>query len=467
WNDVGFRNPDIKSPNIDKLAREGVILDQSYVQPICTPRFISLFFKHVQNYPLKARSHGVILPQQAACAPLNFTYLPQQLKQLGYATHIVGKWHLGMCKWECTPTYRGFDTFYGFYNGAEDYYNHTISSELFYAHVNGIDFRNNKDPIRSNDTYSTYLYTLRANQVITQHDQTKPLFLYLPFQSVHQPIQVPKVYEDMYKNIENKGRRQFSGMVTAMDDAIGNVINTLKKTGMYNETLIIFTSDVSAKHYHNSLKLNGGWPKYFGNNYPLRGSKTTIYEGGTRAAAFIHGTMLKKTGYTYSGMMHAVDWMPTIVSAAGGTPVPGIDGLNQWPSLLNGSESKRSEFIYNLDDLPPPFCVGHAAIRSGDYKLIQGFPGPYPGWYKPPQYDGEDVVEDKRFNRTYGDYQLFNLKDDPNEHEDLSLKKGDILKQLLAKMNKYREDMVAANFPNLDPKSSPTNYNGFWSPGWC
>ncbi|KAJ8314188.1 hypothetical protein KUTeg_008749 [Tegillarca granosa] len=300
-----------------------------------------------------------------------------------------------------------------------------------------------------------YLYTLRANQVITQHDQTKPLFLYLPFQSVHQPIQVPKVYEDMYKNIENKGRRQFSGMVTAMDDAIGNVINTLKKTGMYNETLIIFTSD------------NGGWPKYFGNNYPLRGSKTTIYEGGTRAATFIHGTMLKKTGYTYSGMMHAVDWMPTIVSAAGGTPVPGIDGLNQWPSLLNGSESKRSEFIYNLDDLPPPFCVGHAAIRSGDYKLIQGFPGPYPGWYKPPQYDGEDVVEDKRFNRTYGDYQLFNLKDDPNEHEDLSLKKGEILKQLLAKMNKYREDMVAANFPNLDPKSSPTNYNGFWSPGWC
>ncbi|KAJ8314189.1 hypothetical protein KUTeg_008750 [Tegillarca granosa] len=100
WNDVGFRNPDIKSPNIDKLAREGVILDQSY--------------------------HGVILPQQAACAPLNFTYLPQQLKQLGYATHIVGKWHLGMCKWECTPTYRGFDTFYGFYNGAEDYYNHTV-----------------------------------------------------------------------------------------------------------------------------------------------------------------------------------------------------------------------------------------------------------------------------------------------------------------------------------------------------
>ncbi|KAJ8314187.1 hypothetical protein KUTeg_008748 [Tegillarca granosa] len=321
WNDVGFRNPDIKSPNIDKLAREGVILDQAYVQPVCSPSR-NAFMSGM--YPFKS---GL------------------QLKQLGYATHMIGKWHLGMCKWECTPTYRGFDTFYGYYNGAEDYYNYT------------------------------YLYTLRAEQLIIQHDKSKPFFF---------------KKKKRKKNIHV----YILGMVTAMDDAIGDIINILKQTGMYNETLIVFTAD------------NGGWPQFFGNNYPLRGSKLTVYEGGTRASAFIHGTMLKKTGYTY---------------------IPGIDGVNQWPSLLNGSESKRTEFIYNLDDKLLPLN-GHAAIRSGNYKLIQ---------------------------------------DDPNEHEDLSLKEREILKQLLAKMDKYKEDMVPANFTKNDPNSLPSNYNGFWSPGWC
>lgn len=478
WNDVGFRNPDIISPNIDRLAKEGVILNQSYVQPVCTPSR-NAFMSGI--YPFKAGlQHGAIMPQQPVCAPLNRTYLPQKLKEIGYTTHMIGKWHLGMCNWKCTPTYRGFDSFFGFYNGQEDYYNYTI--------LGGNDFRYNKEPIKPEQMYSTYLYARRAQQLIDEHDKDKPLFLYMAFQSVHAPIQVPKVYEDMYKNIKNQGRRQFSGMVTAMDDAIGKIITALKQKGIYDDTLIIFTAD------------NGGWPTFYGNNYPLRGSKITVYEGGTRASAFVHGSMLKNRGYTYDGLIHAVDWMPTMISAAGGSPVTDIDGVDQWPAIVQGSQSKRNEFIYNLDNMFPA-VNGHAAIRSGDYKLIDGFPGPYPFWYKPQQYEKDEPIQRCHLskqqhhlknhkykdhvyepyeyqkheneeiigmcNETFGFYQLFNLKDDPNEYYNLAFREPHKVMELKNKLDIYKKSMVPANFPKNDPNSKPEYFDGYWSPGWC
>ncbi|XP_069103674.1 arylsulfatase B-like isoform X2 [Argopecten irradians] len=449
WNDVGFHNPDMITPNIDNLAYEGVILNQSYVQPVCTPSR-NAFMSGV--YPFKAGlQHLVIAPPQATCAPTNRTFLSQYLKNLGYATHALGKWHLGLCKWECTPTYRGFDSFYGFYNGKETYYNRTI--------LGGMDFRDNKDPVLPDvSQYSTYIYAKRAKEIIEKHDKNEPLFMYFPFQSVHAPIEVPVSYENMYSEIKNEGRRKYSGMVTAMDDLVGNVTAALKDTGMYDDTLFVFTAD------------NGGWIPYHGNNYPLRGGKTTVYEGGTRAAAFITGAGLVKKGYTYNGMMHAVDWMPTILSAAGGKPVDtDLDGIDQWESLRTGAPSKRTEFIYNLDDENPPAC-GHAAIRVGDYKLIEGYPGPDQGWYKPETVSGEkpDTGSSIQIQQTnvFG-RQLFNLKDDPNEHKDLSLTHRDIADQLSKRMAEYHAQMVPANYPAATIASDPDNYNGFWSPGWC
>ncbi|OWF52332.1 arylsulfatase B-like [Mizuhopecten yessoensis] len=457
WNDVGFRNPDMITPNIDKLAYEGVILNQSYVQPVCTPSR-NAFMTGV--YPFKAGlQHGALLPQQAVCSPFNKPFLPQYLKKLGYETHAIGKWHLGFCKWECTPTYRGFDSFYGFYQGQEQYYNRTVAG--------GKDFRDDKQPIMPDTTkYSTYVYADRARKVISQHDKSKPFYLYFPFQSVHEPIEVPVSYENMYSNIKNEGRRKYSGMVTAMDDLVGNVTAALKENGMYDETLFVFTAD------------NGGWPLFHGNNYPLRGGKITIYEGGTRATAFISGKGLEKTGYTYNGMMHAVDWMPTILSAAGGTPEKDIDGLDQWESLRTGAPSKRTEFIYNLDDMNPPL-QGHAAIRVGDYKLIEGYPGLYPGWYKPEtetinlQTKKNDIntTNDERYakqgNVQWLGRELYNLKDDPYEHHDLSLSHWDIAEELSKKMAEYHKQMIPANSPKGSAASNPQNFDGYWSPGWC
>ncbi|XP_052696726.1 arylsulfatase B-like [Crassostrea angulata] len=445
WNDVGFRNPDVLTPNIDKLARSGMILNSSYVMPVCTPSRNSFMTGH---YAFKSGlQHLAINPQQATCAPLNYTFLPQKLKELGYATHAIGKWHLGFCKWECTPTYRGFDTFFGFYNGQEDYSTLSVAG--------GKDFRDNKVPVNATGEYSTFLYSRRAESIIKEHDASKPIYMYLPFQSVHAPLQVPNRYTDMYTNVHTKSRRTYMGMVTAMDEAIGNITKALKTKGIFNDTLIIFTTD------------NGGAVKFAGNNYPLRGGKATLFEGGTRATAFVTGAGIQKFNYEYSGLIHAVDWMPTVLSAAGGTADSKLDGIDQWDSLRTARESKRNEFIY-IDDFRPEIG-GHAAIRIGDYKLIDGYPGLHQGWYKP-DHVGYDLNEDVSTNcmRPFFDkMMLFNLQDDPNEHVDLSRKHPDIVKKLKSRLEYYHNQIVPANFPKNSASSAPTSYGGFWSPGWC
>ncbi|XP_060588766.1 arylsulfatase I-like [Ruditapes philippinarum] len=462
WNDVGFHNPDMKTPNIDKLARQGVILNISYVQSVCTPSRHS-FMTGV--YPFKAGLQHVITAEQPVCSPLSMQFFPEKLQKLGYSTHMIGKWHLGFCNLECTPTRRGFDSFLGYYNGKEDYYNKTT--------LNGIDFNDGIKAIPADNRYSAYVYAERAKHIISNHNETKPLFLYLPFQSVHEPIEVPKRFEDMYKHIVNDDRRKFSGMVSAMDEAIGNVTQALTDNGLIEDTLFIFTSD------------NGGWTDHGGNNYPLRGGKITIFEGGTRAAAFVSGSGIKKKGSTYEGIIHAVDWHPTILSAAGSSDDnidESIDGLDQWQAISHGTESARNEFVYNLDESLLSIN-GHAAIRVGDFKLISGYPGPYQGWYKPAQESkgkgSRDVSVQQndyvtigykdldRLNSTWSGDGLYNLKDDPTEHNDLSKELPDVVIKLKAKLDEYRKAYVKPNSPKNDDKSNPKYHGGHWMPGWC
>ncbi|XP_071109637.1 arylsulfatase B-like [Haliotis cracherodii] len=445
WNDVGFRNPNMKTPNIDKLATEGIIFESAYVQPYCSPSrtaFMSGMF------PFKVgMQHIVIGDSQAACVPLNYSFLPQELKKLGYATHMVGKWHLGFCKWECTPTYRGFDTFFGYYNAQEGYFNHTLGGYL--------DYRDNKLPAWDyKGEYSAYTFAQKAVDIIHQHNVSQPLFLYLPYQSVHDPMEVPVEYFNMYPSVMNQGRRTYSGMVTALDDAVGNVTMALKEKGLFENTLILFTAD------------NGGPITSYANNWPLRGGKHTIWEGGTRGTSFMYGTGLKKTKTTYNGMMHAVDWKPTLVAAAGGTPEMSIDGISHWESIRNGLPSSRTEFIYNLDNFEPAI-EGHAGIRVGDYKLIMGYPGGPDGWPEPMNRTERDIYVTTIYVEGDSPVHLYNIRDDPTEHNDLAQKMPDIVNKLKARMDDYRKQMVPADYPAPDPAANPKNFGNAWTPGWC
>ncbi|XP_060561582.1 arylsulfatase B-like [Ruditapes philippinarum] len=296
WNDVGFHNPSMITPNIDKLAYQGVILNHSYVQPVCSPSRHAFMTGY---YPFKAGlQHMVICDEQDVCSPLNMTFLSSHLKKAGYATHAIGKWHLGFCSWECTPEYRGFESFYGYYNSRSDYFTH--------EEANYLDFHDGYDVVwDKNGSYSADLYAERAEHIIAKHNNSQPLFLYLPYQNVHEPLQVPPQYEALYPDVKTKDRRTYCGMVTALDAAIGRVVEALKKKGLYDDTIFFLTPD------------NGGMITKGGNNWPLRGSKITVWEGGTRTIGFVSGSRLQKTGYTFDGLMHAVDWHPTILTAAG------------------------------------------------------------------------------------------------------------------------------------------------------
>ncbi|KAI8491914.1 hypothetical protein Bbelb_302870 [Branchiostoma belcheri] len=498
-----WHNPDVKTPVLDQLARDGVILNQTYVNYVCTPSrtaFMTGYFPyHV------GMQHMAMLPAQPSGVPSHFPFLPEKLKELGYATHVVGKWHLGFCNWNYTPTYRGFDSFYGFYNGHDDYYKHTVRIgptagriarrpqaggrsdsregrdrgrcgihpmetfdngfrtgpyrkvrpglepviERYRGPVGGLDLRDDNEIVKTKDgEYSTYFFTERIVDMIEKNPLSLPLFLYLPFQNVHEPLQVPKRCEDMYSNIQNENRRIFLGMVSAMDEAIGNVTMAMKRAGLWDNTLLIFTAD------------NGGWPLFSGNNFPLRGGKITLWEGGTRAAAFVHGSMLQKTGYTSDEMIHAVDWFPTILAAAGGTADSGIDGVSQLDTLVSGKPSPRTEFVYNID---ATFPTKQGAIRVGGYKLIEGYAGKPDGWIRPDNLTNAHQNSGDPVTGTW----LFNLKDDPTEHHNLAAAMPDKLSEMQAKLQDYRKTMVPAIWPKKDPKSNPKNWDGAWSPGWC
>ncbi|XP_025086971.1 arylsulfatase B-like [Pomacea canaliculata] len=443
WNDVGWREPKMHTPNLNFLALNGIILNNSYVQPLCSPSrsaFMSGYFPFHTGL-----QHDVIGPMQQAYLPANLTTLPEALKKVGYATHAVGKWHLGYCNWKYTPTYRGFDSFMGYYNAAEDYYTHKLGP--------GLDLRIDEN-VDTEDTgkYSAYFYAARAQQIIAAHNASQPLFLYLPFQSVHEPLEVPEVYENVFcSGTQNSTRKTKCGMVAILDEAIGNITGLLDTRGFMENILIIFTTD------------NGGPVWAAGNNWPLRGAKSTLWEGGTRGTGFVYSrNLFKQTGIIHDGLMHAVDWFPTIMSLVGGQTPPGIDGVSQWESILNGSPSPRYDFVYNIDQI-----LQNSAIRNGDWKLIQGSPGTWNDWYPVPGVDSDDSVTPDYTKFAPDDYQLYNIKEDPEERNDVKSLYPDVLVAMQLRLAQWLNTEVPPNFPGPDPAANPARYGGAWSPGWC
>ncbi|XP_078610510.1 arylsulfatase B-like [Branchiostoma floridae x Branchiostoma japonicum] len=430
WNDVGWHNPDVITPNLDQLAKDGVILDQSYYNPICTPSRSS-FMTGFYPYHIGTQ-HSDFFHMKPQGVPTKYTFLPEKLREQGYATHMVGKWHLGFCNWNYTPTRRGFDSFYGYYGAEENYYTHSWPGE---GPVNGIDLRDNEEVVTDKGgQYGPYFFTDRVVDKIENHPTEQPLFMYLPFQNVHRPLDVPDKYRDMYPD-ENGDRKTLLGMVSALDDNVGRIVEAMKDAGLWDNTLLIFSTD------------NGGWPENAGNNDPFKGGKFTLWEGGTRGVAFVHGNMLEKTGYTNNEMIHAVDWFPTILAAAGGTPGRGIDGMNQLDTILKGEKSPRDEFVYNIDEEIPSLKQG--AIRVGDYKLIDGYVG-----------------KDDNGRPEVGTW-LFNLKEDPTETTNLAASMPTKLKEMQARLEDYKLSMVPAINPRRNPRSLPIYWDGAWSPGWC
>ncbi|XP_070563089.1 arylsulfatase B-like [Ptychodera flava] len=261
--------------------------------------------------------------------------------------------------------------------------------------------------------------------------------------------------------MENKNLRRYYAKLSLMDEAVSNVTSALKSRGMWEDTMLIFISD------------NGALMVTQGSNLPFRSTASTLFEGGVRVPAMIHGPLVKQNGYVHDGLNHITDWHTTILSMAGITPAESdLDGMDIVDMIANGSPSPRTEFVYNIDqfDKSPG-----AAIRVGDWKLIVGNPNMfYPGQVLS-EVDGwlpvdrevikpKGVLDMKVPTPPANVTLLFNLKDDPEERHDLSQKFPMKVEELRRRLDEYRKGVVPLIDTTLDPKGDPDNFDGVFSP---
>eukprot|EP01084_Bolivina_argentea_P274857 468614_1 len=299
WNDISIHNgSNVPTPNIDQLAVEGLLLDNYYIQFLCSPTRSALVSG---RYPIHTGfQHGVLLAEDPYGLPLENTLLPQDLKRAGYKTSMFGKWNNGFFNEKYVPNKRGFDEFFGYYTANEDYWYHNKSGP---GGDKGYDFRNNSQKIIMNGQYSTYLYGNGTMNVLKNYDRKTPFFIYLATQAVHGPLEAPQnVIDSFNQTIFNMDRRIMAAMLTVLDTMIGDLVNTIKNDlKIWNNTLIIISTD------------NGGAVWLGSSNYPLRGSKATLFEGGVKGVGIVSGGYLNKSriGQTTTEMMHITDWYPT------------------------------------------------------------------------------------------------------------------------------------------------------------
>ncbi|MCG6858131.1 MAG: arylsulfatase [Salaquimonas sp.] len=356
WKDVGYHGSDIVTPNIDELANTGAKLEQYYAQPMCTPTRAALM---TGRYPMRYGLQTAVIPQGHNYGLATDEWLlPQALREAGYETAIIGKWHLGHADRKYWPRQRGFDYQYGPLIGEIDYFTHEVDGQ--------VDWYRNNEVVRE-EGYSTTLLGNDAVRLIEAHDPSTPLFLYLAFNAVHTPYQAPQEYLDRYPNIEDPSRKAYAASATAMDDQIGRVVTALRDKGMLANTLIVFQSDNGGTRNALFAGAITDMSKVVlpADNGPYRDGKGSLYEGGTRVVAFANWPGHIESGITVNGLLHTVDLYPTLVKLAGGSigAAKPLDGLDVWDTISAGKPSPRTEIVYNIE----PF---RAAVREGDWKLF-------------------------------------------------------------------------------------------------
>ncbi|AWP03628.1 galactosamine (N-acetyl)-6-sulfate sulfatase-like [Scophthalmus maximus] len=459
FNDIGYHNPTIKTPTLDKLAAEGVRLENYYVQPICTPSRSQLLTGRYQIHT--GLQHSIIRPSQPSCLPSHMDTLPERLREAGYTTHMVGKWHLGFYRKACLPTRKGFDSFFGSLTGSVDYYSYGSCDG---PGVCGYDLHDDEAVAWGREgKYSTTLFTQRARKILESHDPAdRPLFLLLSLQAVHTPLQPPKHYIYPYRHMADVARRKFAAMVSTVDESVRNVTYALRKYGYYKNSVIVYSTD------------NGAQPFTGGSNWPLRGRKGTYWEGGVRGVAFVHSPLLRRRRRVSKALLHITDWFPTLVNLAGGnvSQSRGLDGFDVWKTISEGSESPRREILHNIDPLhkaaaqttswdtegasgnfteatPVWDASVQAAIRVGDWKLLTGDPGH--GDWVPPQvlptlpgrwWNLERTFPSHHKPSAHKNIWLFNITGDPYERRDLADRRPDVVQRLLARLAHYNRTAV-------------------------
>ena len=437
WNSIGYTSSEMSAvtEQLTDLASKGIIMNNFYAQEVCSPSRGSLM---TGRYPLTiGMQYGMVGSVSEWGMPLDEITIGEVLKENGYTTHMLGKWHLGYFSPLFLPTARGFDSWIGYANGENYYWSKKIP-----------DYPKNSDFITSNTTcykpydgddkhdYSTTFYTSKAISIIQDHSYETPLFLYLAYQAVHDPFIDFGIYENgmpdsyieddilssIHHNITGRLRQEYAKSLYMLDKSVGELYDALVEKDVMDNTYIIFMSD------------NGGCFYGGGKNSPLRGSKGTLFEGGIKVDSFIYSPKLVNAGTTYDELMHISDWFPTIMELANIDYSPdddnALDGVSQI-SGWTGVSVPRSDMLYNmythLTDINFDIWTnGSFAVRDSRYKLMHTYDDKtYGTWDDIDETTADDDNLDsengcaQQFVTGIFEYWLFDLDTDPYETKNI------------------------------------------------
>ena len=415
WKDVGFHGSTIRTPNLDGLAQKGVRLEKFYSEPYSTAaRAALLTGRYPMRYGLQALS---ILPWSEYGLPTGERLLPQALREAGYNTAMIGKWQLGHYRKDYWPTQRGFDSFYGSFNGDLDCIRKT-------NRAHDADWHRDERSIKE-EGYCTTLIGKEAARVIGKHDAARPLFLYLSFGAPQAPLQATKQYLDLYKNISDEQRRTYAAMVTALDDAVGMVIAALERKGMTDDTLIVFHSDNGGALPNKYPTGDGDVQKVFSDNGPYRDGKGSYYEGSVRVVALASWPGKIAAGVV-SERIHVTDMYPTLLGIAGARleQTKPMDGIDQWQTMTGAKLSPRKEMLLGMEDF-------RGALMVDNWKLIV-------------------------YSRLPVRYELYNVQDDPSEEDNHAEREPQRVQEMLVRFNELAWEMAPSLY--LEDIHKPRKY---------
>ncbi|MSQ59164.1 MAG: sulfatase [Betaproteobacteria bacterium] len=416
WKDVGFHGGTPRTPTLDKLATGGAMLNAFYVQPSSSQtRAAAITGRYPMRYGLQT---GTLTAASAYCLSTEERTLGQALKEAGYGTAFVGKWQLGHAQPECLPNKRGFDHFYGPL---------TQPADSIIKKTTKTDWRLNDKPAKVEGWVSALLGKYTAGFLAST---TQPWFVMLSFSAPAAPYGATKELLDSYSSIKDEPQRRYAAAVTALDQAIGEVVSSLEQRGQLANTLILFHSDSGAAMATKFPTGDGDVEEQGGDNGVFREGRGSLYEGGLRvpALAFWPGKIAPKTVIT--DPVHVTDFPATLLALAGASadPKKKLDGMDLWSALTGATRSPRKEILLNVEDF-------HGALRVGEYKLIVHAALP-------------------------SKVELFRIANDPEEADNVAQRYPDRAKEMLGKLNEYAYDMLPAL--KLEESSTTKGVAALW-----
>ncbi len=413
YADVGFNgSTDITTPALDQLAKSGTVFTSAYVcHPFCGPSRMGLVsgrYPHTFGAPFNLPNSGLgIEDYNRQGIPVSETLISTALKNAGYYTGAIGKWHMGIDP-QFHPNARGFDDFYGFLGGGHMYFpekygpiyerQSRAGNKVFNEYM--VPLQHNGTAVEETEYMTDALSREAVRFVKAAATKEKPFFLYLAYNAPHTPLEAKDEDLAKFANIQDEKRRTYAAMVYAVDRGVDHLVKALKETDAFNNTLIVFLSD-------NGGKIGAG-----SNNGPLSEGKGSICEGGIRVPMFFHWPSTVPAGKRCDHPVTVLDFYPTFARLAGAA-IPAdkqLDGIDIWDAFLSGSSPREDQPIYALRHWNGFHNVG---IRKNEWKASKR--GPKSPW------------------------GLFNLVEDIGEANDVSTQHPEIVKQMVLEAGEWSE----------------------------